>query len=142
MVIMEVTVRWINGMQFVGKTGSGHTVVMDTSTEFGGENMAPTPMELLLVALGGCTGMDVMSILRKMEVRCECMEINVKGERSDEHPRVFKKIELAYRVKGKDIPEDKVKRAVELSQEKYCSISAMLKRVADITYRVEIENNK
>ena len=142
MVIMEVTVRWINSMQFVGKTGSGHMVVMDTSTEFGGENMAPTPMELLLVALGGCTGMDVMSILRKMEVRCECMEINIKGERSDEHPRVFKKIELAYRVKGKDIPEDKVKRAVELSQEKYCSISAMLKRVADITYRVEIENNK
>ena len=141
-MIMEVTVRWINGMQFVGKTGSGHTVVMDTSTEFGGENMAPTPMELLLVALGGCTGMDVMSILRKMEVRCECMEINIRGERSDEHPRVFKKIELAYRVKGKDIPEDKVKRAVELSQEKYCSISAMLKRVADITYRVEIENNK
>ena len=142
MVIMEVTVRWINGMQFVGKTGSGHTVVMDTSTEFGGENMAPTPMELLLVALGGCTGMDVMSILRKMQVGCECMEINIKGERNDEHPRVFKKIELTYRVKGKGIPEDKVKRAVELSQEKYCPISAVLKTVADITYRVEIENNK
>lgn len=142
MVIMEVTVRWIDGMQFVGKTGSGHTVVMDTSTEFGGENMAPAPMELLLVTLGGCTGMDVISILRKMQVGCECMEINIKGERSDEHPRVFKKIELTYRVKGKDIPEDKVKRAVELSQEKYCPISAVLKTVADITYRVEIENNK
>ncbi len=136
--MIEAKVKWIGKMQFVGKTTSGHGLLMDTSSKVGGENTAPTPMELLLVALGGCTGMDVVSILQKMKIEFECLEIEVKGERVTEHPRVYKKINLIYKVKGKDLQEEKVKRAVELSQKKYCPILGMLKLRAE--YIIEVDH--
>jgi putative redox protein len=136
--MIEVKVKSIGNMQFVGKSASGHGTLMDTRVEAGGENTGPTPMELLLIALGGCTGMDVVSVLRKMQVEFSLFEIEIRGERSEEHPKVYKKIELVYRIKGNNVSKDKVKHAVELSQEKYCSVSAMLKSVANITYIIEI----
>jgi putative redox protein len=139
--MIEAKVKWIGGMQFVGKTASGHALLMDTSSKIGGENTAPTPMELLLVALGGCTGMDVVSILQKMRVKFEDLEIEVSGERRADHPRVYKKIALRYKVKGRNLTKEKVKRAVELSQKKYCSISEMLKSTAKISYTIEIEKD-
>ncbi len=137
--MVETKVNWIGGMQFIGRTASGHALVMDTSSKFGGENTAPAPMELLLAALGGCTGMDVVSILQKMKVGFESLEIKISGERAAEHPRVYKTIYLVYKVKGRNLAEEKVKRIVELSQEKYCSISKMLKPTAEITYTIEVE---
>lgn len=131
---MEAKVKWIANMQFVAKANSGHAILMDTSPEKDGTDTAPTPMELLLISLGGCTGMDVVSIMRKMKIDFKSVEIEIKGERASEHPKVYKKIELVYKVKGKNVPEDKVKKAVELSQERYCSISAMLKPTVDISY--------
>jgi putative redox protein len=97
----------------------------------------PTPMGLLLMAFGGCTGMDVVSILEKMRIEIEGLEIDVKGERSEEHPKTYRSIELVYRISG-EVDEEKAKRAVELSMEKYCSVSAMLKKSAEVNYRVEI----
>jgi len=139
--MIKAKVKWIGGMQFVGKTASGHALLMDTSSKIGGEDTAPAPMELLLVALGGCTGMDVVSILQKMKIEFECLEIKVRGERTANHPRVYKKIALAYKVKGRNLSKEKVKRAVELSQRKYCSISEMLKPTAEISYTIEVEQD-
>ncbi|MGB9742943.1 MAG: OsmC family protein [candidate division WOR-3 bacterium] len=135
---MEATVRWTAGMQFVGVSGSGHALVMDTSAEHGGSDTAPTPMELLLVALAGCTGMDVVSLLKKMRVNFQTLEIRIQGERRTEHPRIFTGIELEYLVYGTGIDQDAVRRAVELSMEKYCSVSAMVKPACPVkwTYRV------
>lgn len=149
--MIEAKVKWIANMQFVGKVTSSrfigaptYDVLMDSSSAVRtGFKPAPTPMEFLLIALGGCTGMDVVSILRKMKVEFDSIEIGISGERASEHPKVYRKIELVYKVKchserSEESLEDKVKRAVELSQEKYCSISAMLKPKAEISYRIEI----
>ncbi len=136
---MEAKVKWIANMKFVGEDTLGHTVLMDTRPEVGGENSASTPMDLLLIALGGCTGMDIVSILRKMKIEFKSVEIEIRGERASEPPRVYRKIELVYKVKGNNIPNDKVKKAVKLSQEKYCSISAMLRPTVEISYTVEIK---
>lgn len=135
---LEATVRWTSDMQFLGVSGSGHTVVMDTSPDHGGTNTAQTPMETLLVALAGCTGMDVVSLLKKMRVNFTHLEIKVKGERREEHPRIFTRIELEYTVYGNDIDEGAVKRAIDLSQEKYCSVSAMLRPACPINYTYKI----
>ena len=110
---------------------------MDSKKEPSGLEKAPTPMDTVLIALGGCTGMDVVSILEKMRVRFESLEIEVRGERNEEHPRVYTKIEIVYRIKG-DVDEEKVKKAVELSMERYCSVAAMLKKSAEIEHRIEI----
>ena len=136
--MIEAKLNWIGGMQFVGKTASGHAILMDTLSKFGGENTALAPMELLLVSLAGCTGMDVVSILRKMNVKFDSLEIKVGGERVCEHPKVYKKIDLIYEIKGRNLPEDKIKHAVELSQERYCSISEMLRKTAEITYTIRV----
>lgn len=135
---MEVRIRWTEGMQFVGTSGSGHALVMDTGPDHGGRNTAATPMELLLVALAGCTGMDVVSLLRKMRVNFTGLEIGVRAERREEHPRIFTRIELEYRVAGTGIDRAAVQRAVELSQEKYCSVRAMLRPDCPVGFRIEI----
>jgi len=135
---MKAKVTLSGGMQFVGSAESGHAVLMDAAPEVGGTDSAPRPMELLLIGLGGCTGMDVASILRKMRVGWERFEILLEAERATEHPKVFTKIHLVYRIWGDEIPEDKLKKAIDLSQERYCSVSAMLNKTAEITYGYEI----
>ena len=136
---IEANVEYVSNMRFVGAADSAHSVVMDTSAA-GGEGTASRPMELLLVALGGCTGMDVVSILRKMRVTYDNFRIEIKGELNSEHPKVFKEVALVYRFRGRDLPQDRIEHAVELSQEKYCPVSATLRPTAKMSYRVEISD--
>jgi len=135
---MKARVTLNEGMQFVGSAESGHAVLLDAAPGVGGSDTAPRPMELLLISLGGCTGMDVVSILRKMRIEWDRFEVLLEAERAPEHPKVFTKIHLIYRIWGDDIPEDKLKKAIDLSQERYCPVTAMLNKIAEITYRYEI----
>jgi putative redox protein len=128
----------VNGMQFIGSSDSGHAVVMDAPASVGGNNTAPTPMELLLSAFGGCTGMDVISILRKKRQSVSSLEIQVEGVKAKDHPMMYTSIHLNYIVSGRDISEDAVKRSIELSLEKYCSVGSMLGRAAEITHSFKI----
>ncbi len=130
----EATVRWAGKMTFIGKAGSNHLVPMDTTPEFNGDSSATKPMELLLIGLGGCTGMDIVSLLKKMRQDFSGIELNINADRSEEHPNVYTKIDLEYVIYGRGIDEEKVKRVVELSQEKYCGVSAMLRKSCPVNY--------
>lgn len=134
----EAVVTWSGGMAFTGRTGSGHDVIMDARTDVGGENKGPRPTELLLAALGGCTGMDVVSVLRKMRVEFDKLEMAIEAEEGTEHPKSFTTFRMVYRLWGANVPEDKYRRAVELSQTTYCSVSALYKKGAPVTYRLEL----
>jgi len=134
----EAYVRWAGKMTFVGRAGSNHLVPMDSGPEFGGESSATKPMELLLVSLGGCTGMDVVSILNKMRQDVTAVELNITAERSEEHPKPYTRIDIEYVVAGRELDAEKVKHAVELSQEKYCSVTAMLGKACPINYTVRV----
>lgn len=125
-------------MTFIGKAGSNHVVPMDSGPEFGGDSSATKPMEMLLLGLGGCTGMDVVSLLQKMRVEFTGVEMNIQAERAEEHPAVYKRIDIEYVVTGRGVDETKVKKAVDLSQEKYCGVSAMLRRSCPVNYRYRI----
>lgn len=133
----EARVRWVNGMQFVGETGSGHAIVLDTAPP-GGRNTGPSPMELLLVGLGGCTAVDVVNILTKKRQPFTAVEVLVHGEQRDEPPNIYTDIVVEYVVHGTGVSEKAVEQAIELSESKYCSAAAMLNKVAKITatYRV------
>jgi putative redox protein len=135
---MQVRVAWQSGMAFEGTTPDGARVVMDARAEHGGAGGGPAPMETLLLALAGCTGMDVISILRKMRAPLGGLAIEVSAERAAEHPRVFTAIHLRYIATGDGLQAEQVNKAVTLSQEKYCSVSAMLRHAAPVTYEVEI----
>ncbi|MDO8587020.1 MAG: OsmC family protein [Armatimonadota bacterium] len=128
----EAKVTLVKGMTFRGESGSGHTVMMDSAKEFGGMNAGVRPMEMLLLALGGCTAMDVITILRKKRQDVTGYEVRVSGERASEHPRVFTDITVEHIVRGKGVDPAAVERAVELSTSKYCSVIGMLGKVADI----------
>ena len=134
----KANVRWAGKMTFIGKAGTNHLVPMDTSPEFDGDGSATKPLELLLIALGGCTGMDIVPLFKKMRQDVTAVELNITAERSEEHPKVYTGIDLEYVVTGKALEEEKVKRALELSQEKYCSVSAMLKKACPVSYTVRI----
>lgn len=136
---MEATLRWEGGMRFQGTAESGGPITLDARPEHGGTGRGPSPMETVLLALAGCTGMDVVSILGKMRAPLEGLEIRVSGDRADEHPRVFTKIRVEYVLRGHDLRPDQAGRAVELSQEKYCSVSAMLRKTAELTYTWRID---
>ncbi|HEY8531145.1 MAG TPA: OsmC family protein [Limnochorda sp.] len=135
---MEVHVKHAGGMSFLAKGGSNHWVVMDADPAVGGDDAASRPMELLLMGLAGCTGMDVVSILRKKRVHVDGFEIRVHGERAEEHPKAFTHIEIEYVFYGRDLPRHDLERAVELSQEKYCGAAATLRGTASITYRITV----
>lgn len=119
---------------------NGHKLVTDASEEIGGQNLGPRPKQLLLAGLIGCTGIDISMMLEKMRVKPEDFSIEVEAENSDTVPKVYKKIHLTFKFKGKNLPRKKVERAVNLSQEKYCGVSAMLKKAAPITYDIIIED--
>ncbi len=132
-----VEIVWKEGMRFEGTPDSGHVIVMDAGREQNGNDVGARPMELLLIGLGGCTGMDVVSILRKMRKNIVSFKLIVRAERSSEHPKVYTKIGLEYRIEG-DMEDGDVKRAIELSQDKFCSASAMLGKSAEITYTFKL----
>ncbi|HEV2282467.1 MAG TPA: OsmC family protein, partial [bacterium] len=128
---MNVTLRWEDGMRFGGAAESGGTLTLDARPEHGGTGQGPSPMETVLLALAGCTGMDVVSVLGKMRAPLAGLEIRVSGDRREEHPRIFTRIRLEYVFRGKDLKPEQAGRAVELSQEKYCSVSAVLRASAE-----------
>jgi putative redox protein len=125
--------RLIGPMRFDVESGSGHTITLDVSREGGGEDSGPTPMELMVMGLAGCTGMDVISILHKQRQDVTGYEIFVHGTRADQHPQVFTEITVEHVVTGRGIKPQFVQRAVELSETTYCSVSAMLSKTARIT---------
>ncbi|CAA0097189.1 OsmC family protein [Zhongshania aliphaticivorans] len=123
---MKATVKWVDGVMFLGESGSGHSVVMDGPEDHGGRNMGVRPMEMLLVGMGGCASFDVMSMLKKSRQDVTDCRCELDAERADAVPAVFTKIHLHFIVSGKGLKEAHVKRAVELSAEKYCSASIMM----------------
>ncbi len=134
---MKAKIKLVEGMQFIGYADSGHGVVMDASFDVGGEDVGSRPMELLLLGLGGCTGMDVVAILRKMKQDVKRFEVQIEAERAKIYPKVYTKVHIIYRIWG-NIAEEKLKKAIELSQETYCSASAMFKKTAEVTYEYKI----
>lgn len=138
----QATVKFVDGMQFVGESGTGHAFVMDAAPGVGGKNSGCRPMELLLIGIGGCTGMDVISILRKKKLEVKGLTMNVKGRwvEGETYPKYFEGIEVEYVVRGKGITDDAVRRAIELSETKYCSVAANLRGTSKITTSFRIEN--
>jgi putative redox protein len=135
---MKARVLWVENSKFLGESGSGHGVLMDGSTETGGENLGVRPMEMLLMGMGGCTAIDVVHILRKGRHDVKGCELELEAERAETDPKVFTKIRITYTVKGTGLSEAAVKRAIDLSAEKYCSASIMLGRSAQITHDYKI----
>ncbi len=136
--MIEAKVTLVKDMQFRGTASSGHTLTMDADNEAGGANAGFRPMELLLVGFGGCSGMDVISILRKKRQQITGLEINVKGEKRDTAPKVYKEVHIEYVVKGKGVEKEAVERAITLSLEKYCSVGATLAKAGSITHSYRI----
>jgi putative redox protein len=122
---MQGTVKWVDGAMFLGESGSGHTVVMDGPEDLGGRNLGPRPMEMLLLGTGGCAMYDVVSMLKKARQSVRDCRVELSAERADAVPAVFTAVNLHFVVSGEDLKENHVKRAVELSAEKYCSASIM-----------------
>ncbi|WP_406664739.1 OsmC family protein [Gallaecimonas sp. GXIMD1310] len=131
---MEAKVSWLDGNRFVGTSGSGHTLVMD------GDNpgTGASPMELLLLAAGGCSSVDVVSILQKARQDVRSVEVEISAERADEHPRIFTHITLTFVVTGRQVQAKHVERAISLSMDKYCSVSQMLDKAATIAHQYRI----
>jgi putative redox protein len=135
-------IKQLKGITFVGKADSNHWVTMDGAADFGGSDAGIRPKELILLGLGGCTGSDVVSILAKKRVKLDDFEINIETEVSENHPQVFTKLHLEYIFYGKDIIAKDVERAIELSQTKYCGVTAMLEKAVEITHSYRIEPEK
>jgi putative redox protein len=136
--MLKAKVTFVDGLQFVGEATSKHAIVMDGDPSVGGHNTGPRPMELLLIGAGGCSGMDVISILKKKKQDVTGLEIKVKGNKAEDYPKKFTEISLEFTVKGRNISEEAVKRAVELSMGKYCSVKATLEGSAEISYSYSI----
>ena len=139
MISMDCTVKWTGeGMSFLAETGSNHALVMDGAPEAGGRNLAPRPMELLLAGTGGCTAFDVVMILKKGRHNVTGCEVSLHAERAESEPKVSTHIHFHYKVRGNNLKQEAVARAIELSKSKYCSASIMLGEVAKITHDFEI----
>ncbi|MFT6592543.1 MAG: putative redox protein [Zhongshania sp.] len=136
---MKATVKWVDGAMFLAESGSGHSVVMDGPEDHGGRNMGVRPMEMLLLGMGGCASFDVMSMLKKSRQDVTACRCELDAERADAVPAVFTKIHLRFVVSGKGLKDAHVKRAVELSAEKYCSASIMMEAAGvDVSHSYEI----
>jgi putative redox protein len=132
----QAIVTWQNNMAFEA-TVNGHQIIMDTDIAGGGHDQGPRPKILLLAGLGGCTGMDVVSILAKMKIIPEKFWMEISAELTDEHPKVFSQIKLVYYFKGDNLPYDKLEKAVNLSKERYCGVSAMLSKTAEMHIEIK-----
>lgn len=133
----SINVRWLEGMSFEAEV-DGFKVAIDADGEFGGKSKGPKPKPLMMVALAGCTGMDVVSLLNKMRVDYESLNVKIDGELTEEHPKHFTKMKVIYELKGENIDIKKVKKAVDLSKEKYCGVSYSYKDIMDLEYEVRI----
>ena len=137
---MECTINWVaaSGMTFLAETGSGHVLTMDGAPDGGGRNLAPRPMEMVLLGAGGCTAYDVMVILQKSGQEVTGCEVKLSAERAETDPKVFLRIHMHFLVRGRALKPSLVAHAIRLSREKYCSASAMLGKTAEITDDYEI----
>lgn len=137
--MMKARIKWVEGATFLGESGSGHAVVMDGPPDMGGRNLGVRPMEMMLLGMGGCTAFDVVHILKKSrEAVTDCVA-EMSAERAESEPKVFTRIHVHFVVKGRELKENKVKKAVDLSAEKYCSASIMLGNAGvEITHDYEI----
>jgi len=135
---MKCRVKWLDNMSFVGESGSGHSIVMDSAPEAGGRDLGVRPMEMLLLGLGGCTAFDVVSILKKSRQDVSDCEVHIEAERAADIPKVFTQIHIHFIVSGKKLKADKVEKAVSLSSDKYCSASEMLGKTAKITHDFKV----
>jgi putative redox protein len=133
-----IKAQWLNDLSFEAEV-DGHKIYMDTAAEHGGKNLGPRPKLMMMVALAGCTGMDVTSILKKMRENVEEFSVEVEGDVTEAHPKRFEGMKVIYRVKGKGIDRKNVEKAVKLSSEKYCGVSANYKEAFDIAHEIIIE---
>ncbi len=137
---METQLKWAGNAAFIGRSSSGHTVVMDGPAEGGGRNLGPRPMEMLILGMGSCSTYDVVSILKKSRQEISDCEIKITSKRAESDPRVFTDIHIHFVVSGRNLKQKQVERAIKLSAEKYCSASIMLGATANITHDFEIIN--
>jgi putative redox protein len=137
MTKQKIQINWLENMAFEADV-NGHKILLDAAEESGGQNRGARPKPLMLVALAGCTGMDVVSILKKMRVELEGFNVSVEGDLTGEHPKQFTKMHVVYEFKGKDLPIDKLEKAVSLSEERYCGVSAMYRKAIGITSEIKI----
>lgn len=134
----EVKVSWLENMAFEAEV-NGHKLILDAASEVGGENRGPRPKPFLLTALAGCTGMDVVSILKKMRVDFKDFNVIVEGDLTEEHPKQFYKMNVIYEFAGEDLPLEKLQKAVSLSEERYCGVSAMFRKAIELRSEIRIK---
>lgn len=135
-----INTRWIGNMAFETEI-NGHKIIMDASPEVGGENLGPRPKPFMLSALAGCTGMDVISILKKMQVEVDTFNVIVEGDLTEEIPKHFSKMHVIYEFTGKDLPLEKLKKAVALSEERYCGVEAVYRKAMEVTSEIRIKKS-
>lgn len=136
-MINKVETQWKGDMAFDAIV-SGHHILMDAAEPVGGKDSGARPKELMLASLAGCTGMDVISILRKMKVEVVDFSISIEGNLTEEHPKYYDKMHIVYSFKGNNLDTEKIKKAIDLSQEKYCGVSAVYKKTMELTYEIVI----
>lgn len=129
-------ISWVEGALFVAESGTGHTFTMDGAEDVGGRDLAARPMEVLLMGMGGCTAIDVVSMLKKQRQDITGVEVAMTAERATDYPKVYVEVKLTYTVRGKNLNRALVERAVTLSDEKYCSATAMFKKTAKVTHQI------
>ena len=132
-----VSTKWLEDMSFESEI-NGHKIILDAKEEFGGQDKGPRPKPLMLAALGGCTSMDVVSILKKMRVEIKSLNVIVEGELSEEHPKRFLKMHVIYEVEGENLPLDKIQKAVSLSEDQYCGVNAVYKQVMELSSEIRL----
>ena len=134
-----VNTKWLGDMKFDSEV-NGHHIIIDALPEAGGNDSGPRPKTLMLTALAGCTGMDVVSILKKMRVEVKRFDVEVVADGNNEHPRHYTHMHIIYRFAGTDLPMDKLQKAVEMSQERYCGVSFMYRKAMEVTHEIVIED--
>lgn len=137
----EISISWKDGMAFEADV-NGHKIMLDAGEQFGGRDLGPRPKPLMLVALAGCTAMDVVSILTKMRVELEHFDVRVEGEQSEEQPVHYTGMHIIYEFWGKNLPEDKLEKAINLSHERYCGVSAVYRKAMAVTHAFIVHNTE
>ncbi len=135
----EISISWQDGMAFEAEV-NGHKIMLDAAEQFGGRDLGPRPKPLMLVALAGCTAMDVVSILTKMRVGLEHFDVRVEGEQSEEQPVHYTSMHIIYEFWGENLPEDKLEKAINLSHERYCGVSAVYRKAMPVTHSFVVHN--
>ncbi len=133
------TTRWLGNMAFEAEV-SGHKLILDADEAVGGTNKGPRPKALMMTALAGCTGMDVVSLLKKMRIDVDDFQIHIHSETTEEHPKQYSSMHIVYEFTGANLEEEKLRKIIELSQDKYCGVSASYKKAFSVSYEIKINN--